>query len=149
MGRKRAHWGPGGCFQAFLAHISCIIINGLKLAQNKYRLHSVRGHRTKQKSAPSLAPPLLTIVSHVTDCPDLHHLFPMDQGAAGRAPGLGARKRLGVTWVRLGTLAEPQSACLSSGSILVSPRSPVSGERMACVSVTFLCPAPCQNWCCE
>ena len=52
----------------------------------------------------------------------------MDQGAAGRAPGLGARKWLGMTWVRLGTLAEPQSACLSSGSILVSPRSPVSGE---------------------
>ena len=57
----------------------------------------------------------------------------MDEGAAGRAPGLGARRWLGVTWVRLGTLAEPQSACLSGGSILVSPRSPVSGERMACV----------------
>ena len=36
--------GPGGCFQAFLAHISCIIINRLKLAQNKYKLHGVRGH---------------------------------------------------------------------------------------------------------
>ena len=45
-GRNRAHWGPGGCFQAFLAHISCVIINRLKLAQNKYRLHSVRGHHT-------------------------------------------------------------------------------------------------------
>ena len=66
----------------------------------------------------------------------------MDEGAAGRAPGLGARRWLGVTWARLGTLAEPQSACLSSGSIMISPRSPMSGAHAACVSVTFFLCVP-------
>lgn len=82
---------------------------------------------------------LSAIASRAIDYSNLCHLFSTGEGTAAR--GLGLREVAWCGWARPCNFAEPRSACLSDGSILVSPRTPVIRECLSsCFGVSHIMP---------